>query len=238
MRKPLTGWWRDLTRSGRPELTETAREGEPLVDRLRRRETGAIEELVDRYGAWIHRVAGRLLDDRRDAEEVTPDVLLTVVQRIQQFKGEAAFSSWIYRIAVNAARGRLRSRRARPEVSLEPLLPVFDEEGRLAGPVTDGSGQRKDPALAAEARAATEQAVARLPEEYRAIVLLRDVEGLANKEVAQLLNLTVAAARSRLHRARLALRQALAHLLPPGRWPASKALRAAGAGGGPRAAGS
>jgi len=213
MRKPLTGWWRSLTRSGPREPTETAREDAALLDGLRRGEERAVEELVDRYGAWIHRVARRLLDDPRDTEEVTQDVLLTVVQKIHTFKGEAALSSWIYRIAVNAALGRLRARRARAEVSLDPFLPVFDDEGRLAGPVTDWSARLEDPALAADVRAAIERALARLPEEYRAIVLLR----LPNEEVARVLNLTVAAAKSRLHRARLALRQALAELLPPAR---------------------
>ncbi len=213
MRKPFAKWWRRRAPTGRPEPAAAPRI-EPLVDRLRNGEERAVEDLVDRYGAWIHRVTRRLLDDPRDAEEVTQDVLLTVVRQIRAFKGEAALSSWIYRIAVNAALARLRARRARPEVSLEPLLPVFDEEGRLAGPVTDWSGRLEDPALAAEARAATERALARLPAEYRAVVLLRDVEGLSNDEVARALGLTVAAAKSRLHRARLALRQALGDILP------------------------
>lgn len=77
---------------------------------------------MDRYGAWTHRVASRLLADAHDAEEVTQDVLMTVVQKIGTFKRGAAFSSWLYRIAANAAYERLRSRGSRPEISLEPLL--------------------------------------------------------------------------------------------------------------------
>jgi RNA polymerase sigma-70 factor (ECF subfamily) len=158
-----------------------------------------------------------MLDDPRDAEEITQDVILTVVRKIQTFKGEAALSSWVYRIAANAAYGRLRAQRSRPEVSLEPFLPVFDEEGRHAQRVADWSPQLDDPVLASEARAAIERSLRRLPEEYRAVLLLRDVEGLSSEDTATALRLTVAAVKSRLHRARLVLRQQLAHLLTPGR---------------------
>lgn len=198
-------------------MRETVRADQKLVEALRRGDEGAVEELVDRYGGWIHRVARRLLGDPRDAEEVTQDVLLSVVQKIQTFKGEAAFSSWLYRIAVNAAYQRLRTKRSRAEVSLEPFLPVFDGEGRHAQPVADWSSQLDDPALAAEARAAIERGLSRLPEEYRIVILLHDVEGLPNDEVATALGLTVAAVKSRIHRARLFLRQELAHLYTPTR---------------------
>ena len=172
---------------------------------------------MDRYGGWIHRVARRLLNDPRDAEEVTQDVLLTVVRKIQTFKGEAAFSSWLYRIAANAAYQRLRAKRSRQEVSLEPFLPVFDDEGRYIEPVVDWSSKLNDPAVAGETRAAIERSLSRLPEEYRVVILLHDVEELPNEEVAATLGLTVAAVKSRVHRARLFLRQELAHLFSPGR---------------------
>ena len=153
-------------------------------------------------------MARRLLDDPRDAGEVTQDVLLIVVRKIH--KGEAAFSSWLYRIAVNAAYQRLRSRRTRREVALEPFLLVFDEEGRLAEPVADWSAPLDDPAVAAEARTVIERAIAELPPDYRVAVVLRDVEGLSNEDVAEVLGLSVAAVKSRVHRARLALRGRLA----------------------------
>jgi RNA polymerase sigma-70 factor (ECF subfamily) len=188
-----------------------------LVERLRGRAEGAVEEFVERYGARIYRLARRLLNDPRDAEEVTQDVFLTVVEKIHTFKGEAAFSSWIYRIAANAAYGRLRSKTSRPEVSLESFPPLFDEEGRYAQPVLDWSERLDDPAVAAETRRAIEQAINRLPEEYRTAILLHDVEGLSNEEVAATLGLTVAAVKSRVHRARLVLRQELAQLFTPAR---------------------
>jgi RNA polymerase sigma-70 factor (ECF subfamily) len=198
-------------------MTEGAHADERLVEALRRGEEGAVEALVDRYAGWIHAVTRRLLNDPRDAEEVTQDVLLTVVRKIQTFKGEAAFSSWLYRIAANAAYQRLKARRARQEVSLEPFFPVFDEEGRYAQPVVDWSHRLDDPALAGEVRAAIEGSLSRLPEEYRAVILLHDMEGLPNEEVAATLGLTVPAVKSRVHRARLFLRQELAHLFSPGR---------------------
>jgi RNA polymerase sigma-70 factor (ECF subfamily) len=200
-----------------PSVMKRDDRDQPLVEALRRGESDAVETLVDRYGEWIHRVAGRLLGDPRDAEEVTQDVLLIVVQKIGTFKGDAAFSSWLYRIAVNTAYGRLRSKRSRSEVSLEPMLPVFDHDGRHVEPVLDWSSQLEDPAIAAEARSALDGAIGRLAGEYRIVLLLRDVEGLSNEEVATTLGLTVAAVKSRLHRARLVLRQELAHLFPPSR---------------------
>ena len=190
-----------------------------LVEALRGGDERAVEVLVDRYGGWIHRVARRFLSDARDAEEIVQDVLLIVVQKIQTFKGESAFSSWLYRVTVNAAYGRLRARRSRPEVSLEPLLPAFDEAGRHARPIADWSAQLGDPAVAREARAAIETSLNRLPEEYRIVIVLRDVEGLSNEEVAATLGLSIPAVKSRLHRGRLVLRHALARLLAPGKWP-------------------
>lgn len=192
-------------------------EDQKLVEALHRGEPGAAEALLDRYGGWIYRVARRLLNDPRDVEEVTQDVLLTVVRKIQTFKGEAAFSSWLYRIAANAAYQRLRAKRARPEVSLEPFLPVFDDEGRYIERVVDWSSKLNDPAVAGETRAAIERSLSRLPEEYRVVIQLHDVEELPNEEVAATLGLTVAAVKSRVHRARLFLRQELAHLFSPGR---------------------
>lgn len=188
-----------------------------LIEALRGGESNAVEALIDRYGAWIHRVASRILGDSRDAEEITQDVLMTVVRKIGTFRGEAAFSSWLYRIAANAAYERLRSRRVRAEVPLDPLLALFDDEGRHVQPVMDWSGQLEDPAVASETRSALERSIGRLPEDYRAVLVLRDVEGLTNEAVAEALGLSIAAVKSRLHRARLVVRNELAHLFVPPR---------------------
>jgi len=192
------------------------RDDESLVDALRRGNADGIETLVHRHGARIYRVAARVLGDRRDAEEVCQDVLMTVVRKIGTFKGEAAFSSWIYRIAANAAYDRARARRARvDDVSLDALLPVFDEMGRHVASVVDWSRDLEDPAVAGEVRTVLEQAIGNLPEDYRVVLVLRDVEELTNEEVADTLGLTVGAVKSRLHRARLFIRKALTRLLAP-----------------------
>ncbi len=192
------------------------RDDQWLVDVLRAGNTDGVEALVQRYGAWIYRVAARVLGDRRDAEEVCQDVLMTVVRKIGTFKGEAAFSSWIYRIATNAAYDRARARRARgADVSLAAVLPVFDEMGRHIDPVADWSRDLDDTAVAGEVRAALERAIGNLPADYRVVLVLRDIEGLTTEEVAEALDLSMAAVKSRLHRARLIVRQEMTQLHSP-----------------------
>ena len=110
--KSLTGWQDDLD----------------LVQGLRQGEAGAVEALVARHGPWIYRLALRLTGQPPDAEEVAQDALLRVVQKIDTFKGEAAFTSWVYRIAANLAYQKLRGRPPR-DVSIDDFLPVFDEQG-------------------------------------------------------------------------------------------------------------
>lgn len=157
-------------------------EDQRLIEGLRRGEAHAIESLVARYGAWIHRVASRLLGDPRDADEVAQDVLLAAIRRIATFKGQAALSTWLYRIATNAAYGRLRSRRSRAEVSLEPLLVLFDAERWHAEPVSDWSSPPGDPGVVADTRSALEEAIQELPPDHRRVLLLRDVEELGTEE--------------------------------------------------------
>jgi len=177
-----------------------------LVAGLRRGDQDSVETLVDCYGGWIHRVASRLLGDPRDAEEVTQDVLLTVAHKIGTFKGAAKLSSWIYRIAANAAYGKLRARSA-PTLPLEEDFYDLHESQR--GAPRDWSAHCEDPAVQAELRAVIERAIGELPTEFRTAVVLHDVEGLPNAEVADILGLSLPALKSRVHRARLALQARL-----------------------------
>ena len=197
-------------------MTTIAADDRHLVEGLQRGDPSAAERLVEQYAGWIHRVVQRLLGDPRDVEEVTQDVLFTAMRQIERFEGRAALSSWLYRIAVNRACERLRQRRARPEVPLEPLLPVFDADGRHAEPVEDWSRRSGDPAIAAEIRSALERSIGRLLDGYRAVIVLHDVEQLSIEEVAATLGLSVPAVKSRVHRARLVLRQELTHLFMSG----------------------
>jgi RNA polymerase sigma-70 factor (ECF subfamily) len=186
-----------------PRVTRAA-DGE-LIERLRAADEHAVEELVGRYGGLVYRVAVRITGTAADAEEVTWDVIQTVWQKIAGFRGDAALSSWIYRIAANAAYGKVRARDA-PTVALEDALRRPDPPESSVTTSSDWSTFCKDPAVRAGLRAVLEEAILKLPADYRTVLVLRDVEGLPNAEVADILGLSTAAVKSRTHRARLALR--------------------------------
>jgi RNA polymerase sigma-70 factor (ECF subfamily) len=169
---------------------------------------GAVEALVHRYGVKTYRLALRITGSPEDAQEVSQDVLWTVVRKIGSFKGESALGSWIYRITANAAYEKLRSRRGKDEVSWEALLPSFDGDGHLLDAGRDWT-QGEDSALQAEARGRLRAAIDSLPPDYRTAFVLHDMEGLSNPEIAELLGISLAAVKSRVHRSRLFLRQRL-----------------------------
>jgi RNA polymerase sigma-70 factor (ECF subfamily) len=166
------------------------------------------EEVFYRYAARVYGVARRMLGNAADAEDVTQDVLLQVVRRLDTFRGEALFTTWLDRVTVNAALAHRRGRARRRERQLDaPLdgLPGACVSRRGAAP----RGPERV-ALDRETWALVERAIARMPEIYRDVYVLADVEGLANAEVGGLLGLSLAAVKSRLHRARLLMRAALA----------------------------
>ena len=171
--------------------------------------SGAVEALVHRYGVKIYRLALRITGNPEDAQEVSQDVLWTIVRKIGTFKGESALGSWIYRITANAAYEKLRSRRGKDEVSWEALLPAFDRDGHLVEPGHDWTQQVEDPALQAEARRRLREAIESLPADYRTAFVLHDMEGLSNPEIAEMLEISLPAVKSRVHRSRLFLRQRL-----------------------------
>jgi RNA polymerase sigma-70 factor (ECF subfamily) len=161
-----------------------------LVARAAAGDLDAFAELVRAYERRVASVLYRLLDDRRDVEEATQDVFVQAWRNLPRFRGRAQLFTWLYRIAVNEA--LMRRRRKRPDVQ------ELDE--RLAAAPDPESGLRE--LLVRE--------LAALPFEYRAAVVLRDVEGLTNAEVAEALGISIAAAKSRIHRGRLQIRSALA----------------------------
>jgi RNA polymerase sigma-70 factor (ECF subfamily) len=171
---------------------------------------GAAEALVHRYGVKIYRLALRITGSPEDAQEVSQDVLWTIVRKIGSFKGESALGSWIYRITANAAYEKLRSRRGKDQVSWEALLPAFDGDGHMLEPGRDWTQQAEDPALQAEARRRLKEAIDGLPPDYRTAFVLHDMEGLSNPEIADMLGISLPAVKSRVHRSRLFLRQRLA----------------------------
>lgn len=181
-----------------------------LVEVVRRGGPAAAELLVERYGALVHRVASLLLADHRDARDVTQCVLLIAVQQITTFVSDAALSRWMYRVTISAVDGRSRSEPSRTAAPAEVGLTAFDREGRHRHAVVDWSSRIEDPLTAAEALSTVRRGLLRLPLEDRALVVLGDVEGLGSEDVAAVLGLTEVTVRSRLHRARLALREELA----------------------------
>ena len=193
-------------------------EGEAcLVERLRAQDASALEVLMSRYAPRLYRVAVGITRSHAEAEEVVQDTFLTLFRKIHMFEGRAALGTWLYRVAANAALLRCRSRRAGREVPIEGSLPTFEADGHRQGDraalLTDWSARPDEELLAGERRRILEDAIGRLPAQYRAILVFRDVEELSNEETAELLGESVGAIKSRLHRARMALREILTQRL-------------------------
>jgi RNA polymerase sigma-70 factor, ECF subfamily len=185
-----------------------------LVEALRRDDPDAAAQLVETYGDRAFRLARRITGSNEDAEEVAQDALWTAARKIQTFKGESAFGSWLYRITANAAYMKLRSRRSKAnEIALDDVLPALDEEGRHFEPMDDWSTRVDENALQGELRDVLESAIAALPADYRTAVVLHDVEGLSNPDIAEALGISLPAVKSRIHRSRLFLRQRLSEYL-------------------------
>ena len=184
-----------------------------LVAALREGDEAAAETLFGRYGDRAYRLAFGITRTAEDAEEVVQDAFWRVVRKIGTFRGESALGSWVYRIVANAAYERLRSRaRHRDEISLSEVLPAFEADGRYAEPIADWSARIDDRAVQVEVRAALNAAIGELPATYRALIILRDFEGLSMAEAAEAVGITVTAAKTRSYRARLFLRKRLAAL--------------------------
>lgn len=192
-----------------------------LVERLRGGDTTALETLMDRYASRVYRLAYGITRNEADAEEVVQDVFLTLFQKIHTFEGRAALGSWIYRVATNAALIKRRGKRTEREVPLDSRLPTFLADGHMAGEaahlMADWSKTPEEELLSQETRAILHHAIDALPDQYRAVLILRDVEGLSNEEVAEVMDDSVAAVKSRVHRARMALREELTQHFGPRR---------------------
>jgi RNA polymerase sigma-70 factor (ECF subfamily) len=178
-----------------------------LVERLRAHDPTAVSDLSDSYGAKIYQLAFRYLRNREDAEEVAQDVLLKVYQKIDAFRGDAALSSWIYRITFNAAMSRLREFKQNLPNALEK---ASDEESQPPKrEVIDWSPLADEEMLRTEMRQALVRALKEMPVLYRAPVILRDVQGLSTEEASAVLHVKEQTLKSRLHRGRLMLREQL-----------------------------
>jgi RNA polymerase sigma-70 factor (ECF subfamily) len=191
---------------------QTAQERQ-LIARLHTGDGAAVRELADRYSSRIFQLAMRYMKNREDAEEVTQDVLMKVYRKVDAFRGDAALSSWIYRITFNTAMSRLRSTRvaraAEQERERALTAEVDGERSRAPRQPADWTRMPDEELLRAQLREAVARAIAELPEIYRAPVVLRDIEGLSTEEASRRLNLKDQTLKSRLHRGRLMLREKL-----------------------------
>ena len=183
-----------------------AREERRLVEGCRRGDFECFERLVGRYERKIYNLALRMLRDPDDAREVLQETFLKVYDNLEKFRGEAQLSTWIYRIAMNEALMRIRKDKHRPR-----SLEIVDDAGeRREIDVEDWSPRPVERLLTKELGGKLDRAIARLPEDYRGAFLLRDVEGLSNEQIAKAMKLSVPAVKSRIHRARVFLRNELA----------------------------
>jgi RNA polymerase sigma-70 factor, ECF subfamily len=185
-----------------------------LVEALRRGDPNAMEQLVETYADRAYRLTLRITGSKEDAEEATQDALWTAGRKIHTFKGDSAFGSWLYRIAANAAYMKLRTRKAKArEIGIDDVLPALDDGGLHFEPMDDWSRQVEEQALNGELREVLDTAIGELPPEYRAALVLHDVEGMPNPDVAETLGISLPAVKSRVHRSRLYLRKRLAEYL-------------------------
>jgi len=189
-------------KSVKPKVSERSIDLQ-LVLQMREGIEDAFAEIVDRYTQKVHNLAYRISRNEEDTEEIVQDVFITVYNKIDKFEGKAAFSSWLYRITANTAFMKLRKRKQHLSISFEEAVASGGEISvvEICEPPSPGT-QR-------ELRDVLEQALNILPPEYRAIFVLRDVDGLSNQDVSSILGITVPAVKSRLHRSRLMLRRRL-----------------------------
>ncbi|MGH0033424.1 MAG: sigma-70 family RNA polymerase sigma factor [Myxococcota bacterium] len=190
--------------SGDAEVDESE-----LLARLRAGDDAAYEWLVRSYTGRMLAVARRFLRSEEDARDAVQEAFLNAFRAIDRFEGGSRLSTWLHRIVVNACLMRLRTRRRKPEESIEDLLPRYLDDGHFASPAGPWRPDVNDQLESAEVRHQVREAIDRLPDTYRTVLLLRDIEEFDTEEAARLLEISRAAVKTRLHRARQALRELL-----------------------------
>jgi RNA polymerase sigma-70 factor (ECF subfamily) len=175
---------------------------EVLVSGVRAGDEKAFEALMERYRSRVFRLVLGITGNAAAAEEVLQEVFLVVFKKLDSFEGKAAFSTWLYRVAANAALMRMRKEERGERISLDDLEP------ELAGE-DEAGGVAHDRIITRESLVMIEKAAEHLPPELKVIFVLRDLEGFSNEETAEIMNMSVAAVKSRLHRAREYLRPRL-----------------------------
>lgn len=176
-----------------------------LLDGLRRGDEAAYELMVRHYGGRMLAVARGLVRHDEDARDIVQSAFLSAFKGLRTFKGDCQLATWLHRIVVNAALMKLRTRRRKPEESIEPLLPTYLEDGHHTQDFADWAAQADRLLQQNDMRRTVRDAIASLPESHRVILMLRDIEEMSTEAVAAQLGITPNAVKIRLHRARQAL---------------------------------
>jgi len=184
---------------------------EALVSEFQAGKREAYDKIADIYQKKIYNLSYNLTRNQMDAQDVTQEVLLTLFRKINMFQGKSAFSSWVYRITLNASYMKLRRTKKEPKISLDEVMPLFNRAGFQQEKIKDWSENTESLIFTNETRSVIKNAVDLLPEKEKVVFLLRDVEGLSTEKTGEILDLTVPAVKSRLHRARLFLRKKLSN---------------------------
>ena len=199
--KRLTSGWRQ----------KSSEKESALVERLKAGDQEALEAIFNLYSPKLYNVAYRMLGDVADTQEVIQDVVWTAYRKAKTFRGNSQFSTWLYRLTINAALGRIRRSKKHKEVEYEEFLPKFQEDGHhMVRPVVDWSDNLDDCYAKQEMQQLLKDALDQLKPVDKSVVVLSDLEGLSDKEIAAAVGITVSAVKTRLHRARLFLRGKLA----------------------------
>ncbi len=190
---------------GRDIATRDAEE--KLLKSLRNREDSAYETLVRSYGPQVMAIANRYLRSEADAADCFQDTFVAVFQSIDSFQLRSSFRQWVRGVAVNQCLMKLRKRQRRREESIEHMLPMFDERGRRVEVASPREKARIGESIDIEQlRRIVRDSIDRLPDDYRLVLLLRDIDGYSTSEAASKLGIKVNAVKTRLHRARSALK--------------------------------
>jgi len=178
---------------------------EVLLAGLRAGDEQAFETLVRIYGGRMLAVARRFFRHDEDAQDVVQSAYLNAFRSVGQFEGQCLIGTWLHRIVVNTALMKLRARRRRPEASIDDLLPTFQEDGHHVEQFAEWCAPADELMERAQTRAIVHACIERLPDNYREVLILRDIEELSTEESARALSMTPTAVKVRLHRARQAL---------------------------------
>jgi RNA polymerase sigma-70 factor (ECF subfamily) len=192
------------------EAASPAHDDATLAERLRSGDPAVFEELLRAHGPRLVSVARRILANDEEAREAVHEAFISAFRARATFHGDARISTWLHRIVVNTALMKLRSRRRHPEESIDELLPTFAADGHHSERFQSWAEPADEQLSRAEVAASVRKAIDELPESFRTVLILRDIEEVPTAEAAALLHTTPNAVKLRLHRARMALRTLLA----------------------------